>query len=182
MLWMQSQWPIMTYFFMSFQSHATTRLQRLLTIKENDSVLQHFSNYTYLLSLFPSDLWKMSRVLYLLCWYMAYSMRPNYLPNTGTSNKNLHKFVNFHSVEPKFGGLVGLRWSFPKINVSPLGLDGSLDPGPEPGADVLDLSPGMSAQTLLMEALKALVLGYCLTFPVYFKGSCNVFRSMCPWS
>ena len=119
MLWVQSQWPIMTYFFMSFQSHATTRLQRLLTIKENDSVLQHFSNYTYLLSLFPSDLWKMSRVLYLLCWYMAYSMWPNYLPNTGTSNKNLHKFVNFHSVEPKFGGLVGLRWSFPKINVSP---------------------------------------------------------------
>ena len=80
-------------------------------------------------------------------------MRPNYLPNPGTNDKNLHKFVNFHSVEPKFGGLVGLSCSFPLLNVSSLGLDESLDPGPEPGAGVLDLVPGHVGPDLVDGAL-----------------------------
>ena len=53
---------------------------------------------------------------------LIYRMRPNYLPNPGTNHKILHKFVNFHQIEPKFGGLLGLSCSFPVINVSPLAL------------------------------------------------------------
>ena len=83
-------------------------------------------------------------------------MRPNYLPNPGKNHKNLPKFVNFHRIEPKFGGLVGLSCSFPVINVSPLGLDGSLDPGPKPGADVLDFIPGYMGPDLVDGGLEVL--------------------------
>ena len=71
-----------------------------------------------------------------------YRMRPNYLPNPRTNNKNLCKFVNFNGIELKFRGLVGLRCILLVIDVSPLGLDHGLNPGHEPGADVLDRVPG----------------------------------------
>ena len=86
-------------------------------------------------------------------------MRPNYLPNPGTNIKNLHKFVNFYGIEPKFQGLVGLRCIFPVINVSPLGLYDGLDPGPEPGAYVLDLVPGHVGPDLVDGGLEGLGVG-----------------------
>ena len=89
-------------------------------------------------------------------------MRPNYLPNPGTNHKILHKFVNFHQIEPKFGGLLGLSCSFPVINVSPLGLEDSLDPGPEPGADVLDFIPTFSGPDLADGGLEGLGVGVLL--------------------
>ena len=89
-------------------------------------------------------------------------MRPNYLPNPGTNDKNLHKFVNFHSFEPKFGGLVGLSCSFPVFNVSHLGLDDSLDPGPEPGTGVLDLVPRHVGPDLVDGGLEGLGVGVLL--------------------
>ena len=51
---------------------------------------------------------------------------------------------------------------FPVINVSPLGLYEGLDPGPEPGPDILDLVPGHVGPDLVDGGLEGFGVGVLL--------------------
>ena len=69
-------------------------------------------------------------------------MRFNYLLNPVTNNKKCHNFFHFYWINSKKFCLVEECLISHLVDKSSIGLHDSLDPGPEPGADLPDLGRG----------------------------------------